>query len=160
VFLTDIASQISFAFHSFEEAIVRRANVRNRSSVTSCSDSGVVSYRDHQEVPGWNAPFTSARVRRARSVSALWPSTTAVSIGSSAGSTSSNGGGLPHSKPYVLGYGGFNEVAAITGLHPETVRRGRDELAGDLKGRPADRVRLPGGGGQSLAKKTRPSSRT
>jgi hypothetical protein len=59
-----------------------------------------------------------------------------------------------------LGYGGFNEVAAITGLHPETIRRGRDELAGDLKGRPADRVRLPGGGGQPLSKKTRPSSRT
>ena len=59
-----------------------------------------------------------------------------------------------------LGYGGFNEVAAITGLHPETIRRGRDELAGDLKGRPADRVRLTGGGGQTLAKKTRLSSRT
>ncbi len=59
-----------------------------------------------------------------------------------------------------LGYGGFNEVAAITGLHPETIRRGRDELAGDLRGRPADRVRLPGGGGQPLVKKTRPSSRT
>ena len=59
-----------------------------------------------------------------------------------------------------LGYGGFNEVAAITGLHPETIRRGRDELTGDLKGRPADRVRLPGGGGQPLSKKTRHSSQT
>ena len=59
-----------------------------------------------------------------------------------------------------LGYGGFNEVAAITGLHPETIRRGRDELAADLRGRPTDRVRLPGGGGQTLAKKIRPSSRT
>ena len=59
-----------------------------------------------------------------------------------------------------LGYGGFNEVAAITGLHPETIRRGRDELAADLRGRPTDRVRLPGGGGQPLAKKIRPSSRT
>ena len=59
-----------------------------------------------------------------------------------------------------LGYGGFNEVAAITGLHPETIRRGRDELADDLQGRPADRVRLPGGGGRTLSKKTRPSSRT
>ena len=57
-----------------------------------------------------------------------------------------------------LGYGGFNEVAAITGLHPETIRRGRDELAADLTDRPADRVRLPGGGGQHLAKKT-PTSR-
>ncbi len=59
-----------------------------------------------------------------------------------------------------IGYGGFNEVAAITGMHPETIRRGRDELAADLTDRPADRVRLAGGGGQSLAKKTRPSSRT
>jgi hypothetical protein len=59
-----------------------------------------------------------------------------------------------------LGYGGFNEVAAVTGLHPETVRRGRDELADGLKDRPADRVRRSGGGGQPLTKKTRPSSRT
>ena len=59
-----------------------------------------------------------------------------------------------------LGYGGFNEVAAITGMHPETIRRGRDELAADLTDRPADRVRLAGGGGRPLAKKTRPSPRT
>ncbi len=59
-----------------------------------------------------------------------------------------------------LGYGGFNEVAAITGLHPETIRRGRDELAGGLNDRPADRVRLPGGGGRPVSKKIRPSSRT
>jgi hypothetical protein len=59
-----------------------------------------------------------------------------------------------------LGYGGFNEVAAITGMHPETIRRGRDELAADLTARPADRVRLAGGGGRPLAKKTRPSPRT
>ena len=59
-----------------------------------------------------------------------------------------------------LGYGGFNEVAAVIGLHPETIRRGRDELAADLDGRPADRVRLAGGGGRSLAKKPRPSRRT
>ena len=56
-----------------------------------------------------------------------------------------------------VGYGGFNEVGAITGLHPETIRRGRDELADDLKDRPAGRVRLPGGGGRPLTKKTRPS---
>lgn len=59
-----------------------------------------------------------------------------------------------------VGYGGFNEVAAITAIHPETIRRGRDELAGDLADRPADRVRLSGGGGRTLAKKTRPSFRT
>lgn len=59
-----------------------------------------------------------------------------------------------------LGYGGFNEVAAITGMHPETIRRGRDDLAADLRDRPADRVRLAGGGGRPLAKKTRRSPRT
>ena len=59
-----------------------------------------------------------------------------------------------------LGYGGFNEVAAVTGLHPETIRRGRDELANGLQDRPADRVRRSGGGGQPITKKTRPSSRT
>jgi hypothetical protein len=59
-----------------------------------------------------------------------------------------------------LGYGGFNQVAAITGMHPETIRRGRDELAEGLAGRPTGRVRLPGGGGTTLSKKIRPSSRT
>lgn len=59
-----------------------------------------------------------------------------------------------------LGYGGFNEVAAVTGMHPETIRRGRDELAAALTDRPADRVRRPGGGGRRLAKKTRRSPRT
>lgn len=59
-----------------------------------------------------------------------------------------------------LGYGGFNDMAAITGMHPETIRRGRDELATDLRDRPADRVRRPGGGGRAASKKIRPSSAT
>src|SRR5271170_577721 len=45
-----------------------------------------------------------------------------------------------------LGYGGFERMAEITGLHPETIRRGRDELQDELHDRPTDRVRLPGGG--------------
>ena len=45
-----------------------------------------------------------------------------------------------------LGYGGFQRIAEITGLHPETIRRGRDELTADLRSQPADRIRLPGGG--------------
>jgi hypothetical protein len=45
-----------------------------------------------------------------------------------------------------LGYGGFDVVAAVTGLHPETTRRGRDERAAEPAGRPAGHVRLPGGG--------------
>jgi hypothetical protein len=27
-----------------------------------------------------------------------------------------------------LGHGGFQRITAITGMHPETIRRGRDEL--------------------------------
>jgi hypothetical protein len=59
-----------------------------------------------------------------------------------------------------LGHGGFNAVAAVTGLHPETIRRGRDELADGLRGRPPGRVRLPGGGRPTLSKKTPPLSPT
>jgi hypothetical protein len=58
-----------------------------------------------------------------------------------------------------LGHGGFQRIAEITGLHPETIRRGRDELQNDLNGRPADRVRLPGGGRPRTEKKIRLLSR-
>jgi hypothetical protein len=58
------------------------------------------------------------------------------------------------------GHGGVKQVSEITGLHPETIRRGRDELAADLASRPADRVRLPGGGRPAAPKKTRSSSPT
>jgi hypothetical protein len=54
-----------------------------------------------------------------------------------------------------LGYGGFARLAEITGMHPETIRRGRDELDGGLAGRPAGRVRLPGGGRPRVEKKIR-----
>ena len=52
-----------------------------------------------------------------------------------------------------LGHGGFQRIAEITGLHPETIRRGRDELEDELRNRPADRVRLPGGGRPRAEKK-------
>ena len=52
------------------------------------------------------------------------------------------------------GHGGIERVAEITGLHPETIRRGRDELAAGLDSRPCDRVRLPGGGRPRVEKKT------
>lgn len=58
------------------------------------------------------------------------------------------------------GHGGIQQVAEITGLHPETIRRGRDELDQQLQGRPSDRVRLPGGGRPRVEKKTRPCPRT
>lgn len=54
-----------------------------------------------------------------------------------------------------LGHGGFQRIAEITGLHPETIRRGRDELNDHLRNRPADRVRLPGGGRPRVEKKIR-----
>ena len=56
-------------------------------------------------------------------------------------------------KALRLGYGGFQRIAEITGLHPETIRRGRDELEDELRNRPADRVRLPGGGRPRAEKK-------
>lgn len=52
-----------------------------------------------------------------------------------------------------LGHGGIKLVAEITGLHPETIRRGRDELDDELRTRPIDHVRLPGGGRPRLEKK-------
>jgi len=55
------------------------------------------------------------------------------------------------------GHGGIQQVAEITGLHPETIRIGRDELQQDLVGRPTDRVRLPGGGRPRMEKKILPS---
>ena len=54
-----------------------------------------------------------------------------------------------------LGHGGFQRIADITGLPPETIRRGRDELEDELRNRPADRVRLPGGGRRRVEKKIR-----
>ena len=54
-----------------------------------------------------------------------------------------------------LGHGGIKLVAEITGLHPETIRRGRDELGAGLRDRPTDQVRLPGGGRPRVEKKIR-----
>jgi hypothetical protein len=48
----------------------------------------------------------------------------------------------------------------ITGLHVDTIRRGREELANDLHGRPTERTRLPGGGRPAVEKKVPPSSAT
>lgn len=45
-----------------------------------------------------------------------------------------------------VGHGGDTLLAQITGLHVDTIRRGREELTDDLQGRPTDRIRLPGGG--------------
>jgi hypothetical protein len=53
-----------------------------------------------------------------------------------------------------IGHGGDVHVAQITGMNGETIRRGRRELAQDLAGRPADRVRVAGGGRPPIEKKT------
>ena len=54
-----------------------------------------------------------------------------------------------------LGHGGDAHMALVTGMHPQTIRRGRQELEAALQGRPLDRVRLPGGGRPRVEKKTR-----
>jgi len=59
-----------------------------------------------------------------------------------------------------VGYGGDTLFALITGLHVDTIRRGREELDADLQGRPCDRLRRPGAGRPPGKKKTRPSSTT
>jgi hypothetical protein len=53
-----------------------------------------------------------------------------------------------------LGHGGVKQLAEITGLHPETISRGCDELDDELRERPTDRVRRPGGGRPRAEKKT------
>jgi hypothetical protein len=58
-----------------------------------------------------------------------------------------------------IGHGGDRRLSRITGLHVDTIRRGREELADSLENRPADRVRLPGGGRPALEKKSPRSSR-
>jgi hypothetical protein len=59
-----------------------------------------------------------------------------------------------------VGYGGDTALALITGLHVDTIRRGREELDAELQGRPSDRVRQPGAGRPPGKKKTRPSLKT
>lgn len=55
-----------------------------------------------------------------------------------------------------IGAGGDRLLAQITGLDEKTIRRGRQELAGELSERPVQRVRLPGAGRPRAEKKTLP----
>ena len=57
-----------------------------------------------------------------------------------------------------IGHGGDTLLSLITGLHVDTIRRGREELQAGLNDRPADRVRRPGGGRPPAKKKIRPLS--
>jgi len=52
-----------------------------------------------------------------------------------------------------VGHGGDALVSRITGLHIDTIRRGREELDADLSGRPTDRVRNPGAGRPPVKKR-------
>ena len=58
-----------------------------------------------------------------------------------------------------IGHGGDKLLSQITGLHPDTIRRGREELDADLQDRPLDRVRNPGAGRPPVKKKIPRSSR-
>jgi len=51
------------------------------------------------------------------------------------------------------GHGGVKLVQQISGLSAPTVRQGQRELSFDLKGRPEDRIRLPGAGRPYTEKK-------
>ena len=59
-----------------------------------------------------------------------------------------------------VGHGGDTLLSQITGLHVDTIRRGRAELDAELAGRPTDRIRNPGAGRPPVKKKTRTSSTT
>jgi hypothetical protein len=58
-----------------------------------------------------------------------------------------------------IGHGGDTLLSQITGLHVDTIRRGREELDAQLQDRPTDRVRRPGAGRPPGKKKTRRRSR-
>jgi transposase len=46
----------------------------------------------------------------------------------------------------LFGWGGIERVSQMTGLSPDTIRRGRDELDAELQGSMDDRARRRGGG--------------
>jgi hypothetical protein len=53
-----------------------------------------------------------------------------------------------------LGHGGNRRLSLMTGLHVQTIRRGRQELATALRGFPPERIRRPGAGRPPVEKKT------
>lgn len=58
-----------------------------------------------------------------------------------------------------LGRGGVTRMAQITGMHVDTIRRGREELDKELTDRPVGRVRLLGGGRHPVEKKRQVSKK-
>jgi hypothetical protein len=53
-----------------------------------------------------------------------------------------------------VGHGGIRLLSQITGLDEKTIARGQQEMAEQLRTRPVDRVRQPGGGRLAVEKKT------
>ncbi len=51
-----------------------------------------------------------------------------------------------------LGHGGIELMSKITGLSVPTIRRGQQEMAQDLAGRPSERIRQSGGGRKPVEK--------
>jgi hypothetical protein len=56
-----------------------------------------------------------------------------------------------------IGHGGDRLLSLMTGMHVETIRRGRRELSRSLEDFPAERIRRPGAGRPAVKKKTRRS---
>lgn len=54
-----------------------------------------------------------------------------------------------------MGHGGIALLSKITGMDEKTIQRGQQELSDGLENRPADRVRLSGGGRTPIKKKPR-----
>ena len=52
-----------------------------------------------------------------------------------------------------MGHGGVKQMSIITGMNPDTIKRGRLELEESLSTRPVARVRVAGGGRLKVEKK-------
>jgi predicted transcriptional regulator len=53
-----------------------------------------------------------------------------------------------------LGHGGIKQLSQITGMHINTIRRGKRELEQDLTTRRVERIRAVGGGRLPVEKNT------
>ena len=58
-----------------------------------------------------------------------------------------------------MGHGGLRQMAQITGIHVDTIRRGRQELDNELADRPTEGTRMTGGGRQRVEKNKAGSKR-
>jgi hypothetical protein len=58
-----------------------------------------------------------------------------------------------------VGFGGDRRLSQVTGLHVDTIRRGREELDANLADRPTERIRHPGAGRPAVKKKIPTSSK-